>query len=114
MNTKVTKKFAGEFLVNTKGEGNWNVMSFNKITGRRDLWYGGIDFMRAFAVMTQQLSQGKDVLLISKEGAQFAHDYEWDNHMRNVMKGRVYYDMMKQYAVSISDYDFTMRTPNMH
>ena len=111
---KFTKKFAGEFFMNTKGEGNWNVMAFNQITGRRELWYGGIDFMRAFAIMTQEAAKGNFVLLISKEGAQYAHDYEWENQVNGIKRGRVYYEQMKKYAVSISDYDFTMRTPNNH
>lgn len=33
---KVTKKFAGEFLTETKGELNWCVFSFDKKTGVRD------------------------------------------------------------------------------
>lgn len=114
MATKISKKFAGEFLVNTKGEGNWNVMSFKQETGCRQLWYGGIDFMRAFAIMTQEAAKGHLVLLISKEGAQYAHDYEWENQQGGFLRGRVYYEQMKKYAVSISDYDFHMHTPNNH
>ena len=111
---KITKKFAGEFLMNTKGEGNWNVMSFNAETGRRELWYGGIDFMRAFATMTQQAAQGRKVLLISKDGAKAARDWEWNHDVKGLLTGRVTYDMMIKYAVSISDYDFSMYEPNNH
>ena len=114
MATKISKKFAGEFLVNTKGEGNWNVMSFEQETGSRKLWYGGIDFMRAFAIMTQEAAKGLLVLLISKEGAQYAHDYEWENKQGGFLTGRVNYEQMKKYAVSISDYNFYMYTPNNH
>lgn len=111
---KISKKFAGEFFASTKGENKWNVMSFNEETGRRDLWYGGIDFMRAFAVMTQEAAKGRKVLLISSEGADWARDYEFENWQNNIMRGRVYYEQMIKYAVSISDYDFHMYQPNIN
>ena len=111
---KISKKFAGEFLVNTKGEGNWNILSFNEETGRRELWYGGIDFMRAFAIMTQEAAKGRKVLFISKEGAKVAHDYEWEKQKGGFLRGRVSYEQMLPYAQTISDYDFSMRTPNKY
>jgi hypothetical protein len=97
---KVTKKFAGEFLTETKGELNWCVFSFDKKTGVRDFAYGGYDFMHAFAVMTMQLSKGFDVILTDKEGWKFSNNYEWNNHKR------VTYDVMKPHMIVVGEYSF--------
>lgn len=99
--------------MNTMGDYKWCVYSFNKQTGRREMFYGGNDFMRAFAVMTQELAKGFDVLLTDKEGYEFAEDYEWKKAGNGIYVGRVTYEMMKPYAVSISDYNFAMSKPNM-
>ncbi len=100
---KITKKFAGEFLAETKGELNWCVFSFDKATGRRDLAYGGCDFMRAFAVMTQQLAKGFDIILTDKEGWEYSNKFENKNHRR------INYNEMKPYEVIIDDYSFQIR-----
>ena len=97
---KVSKKMVGEFLAETKAELNWCVFSFDKNTGVRDMAYGGYEFMSAFAVMTNELAKGNDVILTNKEGWDFSNKYEWAN------KKRVTYDQMKEYQVVIGQYTF--------
>ena len=97
---KVTKKFAGEFLTETKGELNWCVFSFDKKTGVRDFGYGGYDFIHAFAVMTMQLAKGFDVILTDKEGWEFSNNYERNNHKRAT------YDVMKPHMIVVDEYSF--------
>lgn len=103
---KVTKKFVGEFLAETKGELNWCVFSFDKNTGRRGLAYGGYNFMYAFAEMTQQIAKGFDVILTDKEGWEYSNKFERENHRR------INYSEMKPYEMVIDSYDFTIRKKN--
>lgn len=100
---KVTKKMVGEFLAETKGELNWCVFSFDKATGRRDLGYGGHNFMSAFAVMTEQLSKGFDVILTNKEGWNYSCKFENENHRR------INYNEMKPYEMVLDSYSYTLR-----
>ena len=100
---KISKKFVGEFLTETKGELNWCVFSFDKQTGRRDLAHGGHDFMNAFAVMTEQLSKGFDVMLTNKEGWDYSWKFEQENHRR------INYNEMKAYEMVLDSYSYTLR-----
>lgn len=100
---KITKKFVGEFLNETRGELNWCVFSFDKKTGRRDLAHGGFNFMNAFAVITEQLSKGFDVMLTNKEGWEYSSKFECENHRR------ITYNEMKPYEMVLDSYSYTLR-----
>ena len=100
---KISKKFVGDFLTDTKGELNWCVFSFDKKTGRRGLAQGGHDFMYAFAVMTEQLAKGFDVILTNKEGWDFSGKFEIENHRR------INYNEMKPYEMILDSYSYTLR-----
>lgn len=102
----MTKKFVGEFLTETYGELNWCVISFDKKTGRRDLGYGGYNFLSAFAIMTQELAKGFDVMLTNKEGWDFMNDFEWNNHRR------INYNELKQFEIILDDYSFRLHKKN--
>ena len=79
---KVSKKMVGDFLTETKGETMWSVVSFNKETGLRGLAHGGHNFMNAFAVMTEQLHKGFDVILTDKSGWDAISEIEHKVHRR--------------------------------
>lgn len=100
---KVTKKLVADFLTATKGETNWTVISFNKNTGVRELGYGGYNFMQAFAVMTQELHKGLDVILTDKAGWDYHNDFEFKNHRR------ITYNEMKPYEIVVGEYSFEIR-----
>jgi hypothetical protein len=100
---KISKKFVGDFLTDTKGELNWCVFSFDKKTGRRDLAHGGFNFMNAFAVMTEQLAKGFDVILTNKEGWDFSGKFEIEKHRR------INYNEMKPYELILDSYSYTLR-----
>ena len=99
---KITKKFAGEFLMGTRCPLNWSVISFDKVTGRRDLAYGGFDFMHAFAVVTTQLSKGFDVIVTDAAGWGYMESFERSEHRR------INYCEMKPYEIRIDEYSFNI------
>lgn len=106
---KVSKKLVADFLTATKGETNWSVLSFDKKTGVRVLGYGGHDFISAFAVMTQELHKGLDVILTDKAGWDFCMDYECRNSGNGIYNTRVTYKDMKPYEIAIGEYSFEIR-----
>lgn len=101
--TKVTKKMVSDFLVNTKNELGWCVVSFNKETGKRDLAHGGFNFFNAFAVMTEQLHKGFDVILTDKSGWDYIGVFEREN------KTRISYKDLKPFEFFIDSYSYTIR-----
>lgn len=103
MKTKITKKFVGEFLTGTYGELNWSVISFDKTTGRRGLAHGGFNFLNAFAVMTEQLAKGFDIILTDKRGWDYISEFETANHRR------IKYSELKPYEVIIDSYSYTIK-----
>ena len=99
---KISKKFVGEFLNETSGELSWCVFSFDKKTGRRDLAHGGHNFMNAFAVMTEQIARGFDVILTNKEGWDYSFKFENENHRR------INYNEMKPYEMILDSYSYRL------
>lgn len=100
---KVSKKMVGDFLTETNGETMWSVVSFNKETGLRDLAHGGHNFMNAFAVMTEQLHKGFDVILTDKSG--------WDaiSEIEHKVHRRCTYNELKPYEITIDSYSYQIK-----
>ena len=104
---KVSKKLVGEFLNETKGETMWSVVSFDKKSGMRDLAYGGNDFFHAFAVITEQLHKGFDVILTDKAG--------WDaiSEIEHKVHRRCTYNELKSYEITIDSYSYQIKHPSI-
>ena len=104
---KVSKKMVGDFLADTKGETMWSVVSFDKKSGMRDLAHGGNDFFHAFAVITEQLHKGFDVILTDKAGWDAINVIETREHRRCT------YNELKPYEIVVDSYSFRTYNPTI-
>lgn len=96
---KATIKNVSDFFTATKGECNWSVISFDPVTMKRTVAYGGQNMMNALVEMAREGAHGNVCILTNKAGWDFVMKFECANHRR------VTFEDMKPYRVYINEFD---------